>query len=242
MKKITVPKRTSRNKIYATILEQGRLPRPCSSWAEDIRGPTAQEPEACTRVFLTKEVVGVALTPKQKRFVAEYLVDLNATAAATEREYRDKLKEINFWNQQYFAVEKFKCVDDPEDTIVSAYAILLSDTAEWWRKKAAYLLLRAFVRYDFLEFILRDDVAPFDRSDKRVMAWTKAVKRCGVCRLCGSTKGLEAHHMLSWSENPAGRIDIKNGMCLCARCHAKQHEGEPAKKLILSKAGRERGC
>lgn len=31
----------------------------------------------------------MALTPKQKRFVAEYLVDLNATAAAKRAGYKD---------------------------------------------------------------------------------------------------------------------------------------------------------
>ena len=134
-------------------------------------------------------------------------------------------------------MEKFGYVDDPEDTIVTAYAILLDDKAEWWRKKACYLLLKALARADFLEFILKDDAAPFDRSDKRVRAWTKAIKKRGSCELCGSTVHLEAHHIMRWSEYPNGRIDLKNGLCLCARCHAKQHEGELAEKLILSKVG-----
>ena len=180
----------------------------------------------------------VALTPKQERFVQEYLVDLNATAAADmEQLYREKLEEVELWDPWCFAVEKFGYVDDPEDTIVTAYAILLDDKAEWWRKKACYLLLKALVRADFLEFILKDDAAPFDRSDKRVRAWTKAIKKRGSCELCGSTVHLEAHHIMRWSEYPNGRIDLKNGLCLCARCHAKQHEGELAEKLILSKVG-----
>ncbi len=40
------------------------------------------------------EVVRMAkLTPKQKRFVAEYLVDLNATAAAKRAGYSEKTAE-----------------------------------------------------------------------------------------------------------------------------------------------------
>lgn len=177
----------------------------------------------------------MALTPKQRRFVAEYLVDLNATATAMEQEYREKLEEFEFSNPLCFAVERFGCVDNPEDTIVTAYAILLDDKSEWWRKKACCLLLKALVRSDFLEFILKDDSTPFDRNDKRVHAWTKAIKKRDSCELCGSTEHLEAHHIMRWSEYPSGRIDLKNGLCLCARCHAKQHEGEPAEKLILSK-------
>lgn len=178
----------------------------------------------------------MALTQKQKRFVQEYLVDLNATAA----EYEEKLKSFTF-SPFCFATEKFHLVDNPEDTIVSAYAILLDDNAKAYRKKACYLLLRAFVRYDFLKFILKDDAAPFDRNDKRVLAWVKAVKSKGACESCGSTEELEAHHILKWAEYPRGRIDLKNGICLCAKCHAKQHEGEPAERLILSKAGKQSG-
>ena len=37
-----------------------------------------------------REVVTVALTPKQKRFVDEYLVDLNATAAAKRAGYSER--------------------------------------------------------------------------------------------------------------------------------------------------------
>lgn len=178
----------------------------------------------------------MALTEKQKVFVQEYLVDLNATAAA----YEEKLKSFVF-SPFLFATEKFYLIDNPEDTIVSAYAVLLDDNEKAYRKKACYLLLRALVRYDFLEFILRDDTAPFDRNDKRVLAWTKAVKSKGTCEICGNTEDLEAHHILKWSEYPRGRIDPKNGICLCAKCHAKQHEGESAERLILSKAGRRNG-
>lgn len=176
------------------------------------------------------------LTPKQERFVQEYLVDLNATAA----EYEEKLKSFVF-SPFCFATEKFYLIENPEDTIVTAYSILLDDNAEAWRKKACYLLLRAFVRYDFLEYILKDDAAPFDRNDKRVRVLIKVVKNRGACELCGSKENLEAHHVMKWSEYPRGRVDLKNGVCLCAKCHAKQHEGEPAERLILSKVGGRNG-
>ena len=48
---------------------------------------TGAEPEQ--KDFDVREVVDVALTPKQERFVQEYLVDLNATQAAIRAGYKN---------------------------------------------------------------------------------------------------------------------------------------------------------
>lgn len=47
-----------------------------------------------TTIILAGEVARVALTEKQARFVAEYLVDLNATQAAIRAGYSEKTAEV----------------------------------------------------------------------------------------------------------------------------------------------------
>jgi len=36
---------------------------------------------------------------------------------------------------------------------------------------------------------------------------------------CGSTKTLEIHHIRKWSDFPALRFDVSNGITLCRKCH-----------------------
>ena len=41
-----------------------------------------------------------------------------------------------------------------------------------------------------------------------------------MCRMCGKKNCyLEAHHILSWSENPELRYVVENGLSLCRPCH-----------------------
>lgn len=51
--------------------------------------------------------------------------------------------------------------------------------------------------------------------------WKKAIhtRDCGRCRLCFSLKDIHAHHINSWSEYPADRYKIANGITLCRICH-----------------------
>ena len=52
-------------------------------------------PSSDAGLFLCQEVTGVAkLTPKQQRFVEEYLVDLNATQAAIRAGYSERTAEV----------------------------------------------------------------------------------------------------------------------------------------------------
>lgn len=56
---------------------------------------TGAEPEQ--KDFDVREVVDVALTPKQERFVQEYLVDLNATQAAIRAGYtKNRASELGY--------------------------------------------------------------------------------------------------------------------------------------------------
>lgn len=157
--------------------------------------------------------------------------------ALTEKQKYEEILNSFYFSPKVFSAEKISRIENAKDRIVSAYAMLLDENEKAYKKKASYLILRFFVRPDFLDYILKDDAAPYDRRDKRVSAWAKAVKSKGRCEFCGSKEKLEAHHVFRWSEYPAGRIDLRNGLCLCAECHAKQHEGEPAEHLIRSKVG-----
>jgi len=48
------------------------------------------------------------------------------------------------------------------------------------------------------------------------------------CRLCGTDRDLEAHHIKPIDEHPKLRHDVKNGICVCHDCHYyKIHGGRP---------------
>lgn len=160
----------------------------------------------------------MALTEKQKKFVEEYVRDLNATRAY----------------KAAFKVENFYLCADPEETILDAYATLLSG-APVVRKYAALLVLKVLIRPGFLGVLLNETVYPFSRDDPRVRKWTEAIKARGECKICGARDQLEAHHIIHWADFPQGRIDPGNGVCLCAACHAGEHRGEKVERLILSK-------
>lgn len=160
----------------------------------------------------------MALTEQQKKFVEEYVRDLNATRAY----------------KAAFRVENFNLLADPEVTIIDAYATLRSE-AHAIRKYAALLVLKVLIRPQFLSFLLAETVYPFSRKDPRVREWTKIVKLPGKCKVCGAKNQLEAHHIIRWADFPSGRVDPTNGVCLCTVCHAREHRGEKEENLILSK-------
>lgn len=57
------------------------------------------------------------------------------------------------------------------------------------------------------------------------MTWSEKVKeRDGwKCVSCGSTEGLQAHHIKPSFLYPEHRSDIDNGITLCKGCHQKYH-------------------
>lgn len=126
---------------------------------------------------------------------------------------------------------------EKQEMTVNALAVLLGDY-EIYRKKAATLILRALLPKRVYENILRDGVVyPFDRDDKRVVAWRKKVLEPGVCVFCGSREQLEAHHVIGWAEWPQGRTDVKNGLCLCHKCHTEEHRFPPTYSMMLARGG-----
>ena len=61
--------------------------------------------------------------------------------------------------------------------------------------------------------------------------WADKVKaRDGKCKVCGSTKQLEAHHIIPKLQDPSKARKLSNGITLCAKCH---REGDGAIHRIL---------
>lgn len=55
--------------------------------------------------------------------------------------------------------------------------------------------------------------------------WSKLIKEQSnfICECCGSKEKLEAHHIFSFKYYPALSLDLKNGICLCRKCHKEYH-------------------
>lgn len=89
------------------------------------------------------------------------------------------------------------------------------------------------------KMILEDpDLYPFSRNDSRVRTWTKQIISKGKCEKCGATENLEAHHIIKWADYPKGRVDLKNGMCLCRKCHTEEHKNDQSYFMMKSKESR----
>jgi 5-methylcytosine-specific restriction endonuclease McrA len=52
---------------------------------------------------------------------------------------------------------------------------------------------------------------------------------------CGSKRRLEVHHIKKWSDNPALRYSINNGITLCKNCHQRIKGSEENYELFLLK-------
>ncbi len=59
-------------------------------------------------------------------------------------------------------------------------------------------------------------------KDHRVWR-AKVIRRDKVCKVCGSKKNREAHHINSYSYYPEERYKLENGVCLCRDCHTAFH-------------------
>lgn len=63
------------------------------------------------------------------------------------------------------------------------------------------------------------------RSTRVVASWLREiiVERDGGCRVCGSTRNLDIHHVIHWSAG--GSTDPSNLATVCSRCHTAHHKG-----------------
>ena len=129
---------------------------------------------------------------------------------------------------------------EQRDLVIDAIAVLLGDY-EINRKYAATIILKVFLPEDIRKAILSDDdIHPFKRSDPRVIKWTKEILKNGCCERCGATKELEAHHIVKWADYPQGRADLKNGQCLCHRCHTNEHRFDSCYYMMKAKSSKNR--
>jgi len=62
-----------------------------------------------------------------------------------------------------------------------------------------------------------------DFADPRYKKWRADVrKRDGFkCKMCGSNKKLQVHHIKRWADYPTLRFEISNGITLCKLHHKR---------------------
>lgn len=77
----------------------------------------------------------------------------------------------------------------------------------------------------------RTPLRPFNPATRRRdTAWRAAVldRDGGTCRRCGSTSGVEAHHVYPRDTHPQHRWNPDVGAALCAPCHrwVHRHQGD----------------
>lgn len=146
------------------------------------------------------------------------------------------INNIDWYDTNVFKPWNYKYIgNDFKSVIIDSLAVLIGEYSIY-RKKAALLLLKVFIRDSFLKALLENKAFyPYSRNDYRVKMWTKEILARGICETCGSTKQLEAHHIIKWAEFPQGRIDINNGMCLCHVCHTEEHKEDQSYYLMKAK-------
>ena len=125
--------------------------------------------------------------------------------------------------------------EEKREIIIDSIVVLMGDYAIN-RKYAAILLLKAFLPHEVMRDILNDDnIHPFSRNDPKVRKWKEKILKRGKCELCGSKEHLEAHHIIKWADYPKGRADIKNGRCLCHKCHTNEHYTDQSYYMMKAK-------
>lgn len=124
---------------------------------------------------------------------------------------------------------------EQRELVIEAVAVLLGDY-NITRKYAAILILKALLPRELMKKVLENNaIYPFDRNDCRVRKWTEEIVAKGKCEICGVEDDLEAHHIIKWCDYPGGRIDPKNGQCLCHECHTKQHFHDQSYHMMAAK-------
>ncbi len=83
-------------------------------------------------------------------------------------------------------------------------------------------------RPENLERIMKYAREHQDKKERRpgATAWSFLVKKREnfTCQACGKHGGeLRSHHIFPWAAFSSIRLDLKNGICLCKKCHNKFH-------------------
>lgn len=56
------------------------------------------------------------------------------------------------------------------------------------------------------------------QKNKLDKLWSEKIRSYGRCEVCGEIRFLNAHHIVG-RRNLHLRWDLRNGVCLCSRCH-----------------------
>jgi len=63
----------------------------------------------------------------------------------------------------------------------------------------------------------------------KMKEWHRKVCKEGYCKICGKMlpeNMLCGHHLKSKGSRPDLKFDVSNGICVCAQCHLKVHNGQ----------------
>ena len=83
-----------------------------------------------------------------------------------------------------------------------------------------------YVTQEEYEFILNAKVVEDARNTYAQKKWAKLIKELSdyTCECCGSKENLVAHHLISFKYCIQLRLHLKNGICLCSKCHTEYHK------------------
>jgi len=117
---------------------------------------------------------------------------------------------------------------------LSCVATCISEQTTPYQKMAARVMLKYYLGTVETNNLLESEAVVTERRDPLVRRWRNKVlaRDKYKCVKCGATDRLVAHHVIYWSEDITKRISVENGMTLCEKCHAKEHEGERVYALI----------
>lgn len=70
-----------------------------------------------------------------------------------------------------------------------------------------------------LDWLLRRNQDEFGRSPEWSKVRNEHIKREPRCRVCGSGRELEVHHILPYAEDPSRELSPENLISCCHDCH-----------------------
>ena len=134
------------------------------------------------------------------------------------------------------------CPEESAELVKQCIDIYMGDYAPT-QQYAASVLLRMTLKnkqyYQVMDAIREETGFKVnDRQSAKVVRWAKKVKKAGKCEICGATENLHAHHIGPWEYSISGRLDEKNGQCLCKNCHNMMHQGELWVEYMMERYGR----
>lgn len=133
--------------------------------------------------------------------------------------------------------DKFSHVPFNFDIATDGLAAIMSKSANKYQKKAGRFILNFFFGVQETNNMIESIAVVVDRNDPLVRRWKHKVleRDHRACQNCGETEKLVVHHVSHWEDDPVNRINVDNGITLCSKCHAKEHEADWYHYLVESK-------